>query len=120
MIAACKASRIARQAICASSLLGRAEVRVHRVRQPPAQNLARRPIHDRDQIQELVLDRHNGNVGAPNLIGSINLHLSQQILEDRMLRVRLAGSGPFVDRLQAYHGHQSPDAMPLNTRAVSS
>ena len=28
-----------------------------------------------------------------------------------MLRMRLAGSGPFVDRLQAHLCHQSPDAM---------
>ena len=77
-----------------------AEVRMHRVRQPPTQDLARGPIHDRDQIQEPVLHRHEGDIGAPDLVGAVYRHLSQQVWEDRMLRMRLAGSGAFVDCLQ--------------------
>lgn len=53
-----------------------------------------------------------------DLVGAINLHLSQQIREDRMLRMQLAGSEPFVDRLQAHLGHQSPDAMPPNSPGI--
>ena len=37
-----------------------------------------------------------------------------------MLRMRLAGSVPFVDRFQANHGHQAPDAMTSVNRALAA
>ena len=60
-----------------------AKVGEHRVAQPPTQNLARGTIHDCDQIQEPVLDRHEGNVGAPNLVRAVDLRLPQQIRKDQ-------------------------------------
>lgn len=89
-----------------------AEVGVHRVRQPPAPHPARGPIHDGYQIEEAVLDRHERDIGTPDLIGAVDLHLSQQIREDRMLGMRLAGSGAFVDCLQTHLRHQPPYTMP--------
>ena len=49
-----------------------AEPGVHGVRQPPRKDMARRPVHDRDQVQEVALDRDVGDVGAPDLIGTIH------------------------------------------------
>ena len=44
------------------------KVRIKRVRQPPRQNLAARPIHDRDQIEKAAPHRNVGDVGAPDLV----------------------------------------------------
>lgn len=41
------------------------EVGMHRVGQTPAQHLACCPVHDCHQIQEAVLDRHDGDIGTP-------------------------------------------------------
>ena len=94
-----------------------AEVRVHRVTQPPTQDLACGPVHDRHEIQEPVPHRHEGDIGTLDLVRALYHHLSQYVREDRMLGVRLAGSGSFVDRLQAHSCHQSPDAMTPDNRA---
>ena len=51
-----------------------AKVCVHRVRQPPAQNLARGPIHDRDKVQEAVLRRHKSDICSRDLVGAVDLH----------------------------------------------
>lgn len=74
----------------------------------------RRPIYDGDKVQEAVLDRHKGDICAPNLIGAVNLPLPQQIRIDRMLGVRLAGSRTLVDRFQAHLRHEATDAMATN------
>lgn len=52
-----------------------AEVGMHRVREPPTQNPARGPIHDGDHVEEAVLDRHERDIGAPDLIGAVDLRL---------------------------------------------
>ena len=87
------------------------EVGMHRVRQPPAEHLARGPIHDGKQIQEAVLDRHEGDIRTPDLVGSVDLHFPQQIRINRVLRMPLAGSGALVDCLQPHLRHQSAHAM---------
>ena len=46
--------------------------------------------------------------------------LPQQIREDWMPRMRLAGPRALVNRLKAHLGHQSPDAMTPDNRALSS
>ncbi len=97
-----------------------AEVCVHRVAELPAQDLARGPIQDGDQIQEHIRDRHKGDICTPNLNGPVNLHLPQKIRIDRMLGVRLAGPRPFVDRFQTYPGRQPPDAVTPNDRTFYS
>ena len=97
-----------------------AEVGMHRIAEPPAQHLARGPIHDGHQLEEAVLDRHERDIGAPDLIGSVDLHLSQQIRIDRVLWVSLAGPRPFVDSLQTHLGYQPPDAVTPDDRAFSS
>ncbi len=49
-----------------------AEPGVHGVRQPPGENMARRPIHNCDQIQKAALDRDVGDVGAPHPVGAVD------------------------------------------------
>lgn len=93
---------------------------MHRVAQSPTQHLARGPIHDRDQVQEAVLDWHERDISAPDLIGAVDRHASKQIWIDRVLRMPLAGSGAFVDCLQAHRRHQLSDAMPPDNCALSS
>ena len=62
-----------------------AKVGMHCTRQRPAQDLARGPIHDRDQVKEAIFDWHEGDVGAPNLIGPVDLHLPQHIWIDWLM-----------------------------------
>ena len=38
----------------------------HRVRYPPSQNLAARPVHDRDEVEEASTHLDVGDVGAPD------------------------------------------------------
>ena len=45
-----------------------AEARIHRVRQAPGQDLAGRPVHHRDQVEEAATHWQVGNVGAPDLV----------------------------------------------------
>ena len=54
-----------------------AEVRVHRIAEPPVQHLARGPVHDRDQIQEAALHRDEGDIGTPDLVRPVDDHAPQ-------------------------------------------
>ena len=47
-----------------------AKVGMHRIRQPPAQHLPAVPVHDGDQIKEAVLDWHESDIGALDLVRS--------------------------------------------------
>jgi len=69
-----------------------AEPGVHGVRQPPRKDMARRPVHDRDQVQEAALDRDVGDVGAPDLIGPVDREPLEQIGINPMRRARHTGS----------------------------
>ena len=45
-----------------------AEVGVHRVRQPPGEDLAAGPVHDRHQVQEAAPHRDVGHIRTPDLV----------------------------------------------------
>ncbi len=79
-----------------------AERRIHGVRQPPNQDMAARPVHDRYQIQETTLDRDVGDVGAPNLVGTIDLQAFEKVGVNPMGRMGRAGSRCLIDGLQAH------------------
>ena len=79
-----------------------AEGGIHGVRQPPSENMARRPVHDRHQVQEPALNRDVGDVGAPDLIGTVNLHPLEKIGINPMRRMGGAGSRRLIDRLQPH------------------
>ena len=52
---------------------------IHGVRQPPGENMTRRPVHDRHQIQKAALNGDIGDVGAPDLIGTVDHEPVQKI-----------------------------------------
>lgn len=45
-----------------------AEASIHRVRQPPVQHLAGRPVHDRHQVEEARAHGDVGHIGAPHMV----------------------------------------------------
>src|SRR3954471_24444025 len=63
------------------SLLQRlnAEVRVHRIRDPPRQHLPRDPVHHRNQVEEAAPHRYIRDVSTPDLVRTLNHQLPQQI-----------------------------------------
>ena len=80
--------------------------------------MARRPVHDGDQGQEATLNRDVGDIGAPDLIGSIDLNPLEQIRVNPMRRVRRAGSRRLIDGFQAHETHQAPHTMTADANAV--
>ena len=58
------------------------------------------------------------DVRTPDLVRAVDGHALQQVGIDGMRRMRLAGSGPRVDRLQPQDPHQPPDAMATNRDPV--
>ena len=69
----------------------RAEARVQRVRQPPSQHVAARPVHDRHQVEEAAPHRDVGDVGAPDMVRPLDPQIPQQIRVNPVLGVRRAG-----------------------------
>ncbi len=94
-----------------------AEVGVHRVTEPPTQDLARLQIHDADKIEEAASHRYEYDVSAPDLVGSVDLHLPQQVRIIWMLRIRLTGFWALGDHLQAHRRHYPSDAKPPDNRS---
>ena len=87
------------------------------VRDPPCQDLARRPVHDRNQIEEAAAHRQIRNIGAPDLIGPGDGQVPQKIrinLVCLVCLVRLADVGLLVDRCQTHFPHQLGDAVTPN------
>lgn len=56
-----------------------AELRLQRVRYPPRQHLAREPVHDGHQIEVAFTNGQVIDIGAPDLIGSVDPQPAQQI-----------------------------------------
>jgi len=77
-----------RRTVAADGFLERfdAEVRRHAVGDPPAQNPPAEPVEDRE-IHKATRHRDIGHIGRPDLIGSIDGELSQQVRIDRMSRM---------------------------------
>jgi len=77
-----------RRAVARQGLLQRvrAETRVQRVRQPPGQDLADRPVHDRYQVEEAAAHRDVGDVGASDVFRPFDRQVAQQIWLNRCSR----------------------------------
>src|SRR4029079_12327755 len=86
---------------------------------PPSQDLAARPVHDRHQGEEPPPHLDVGYVRAPDLVLPLDRQVAQQIRIDLVLRMRLTGLGPLIDRRQAHPGHQPTDAMAPDATAVA-
>ena len=52
-----------------------AEVGLHRVRQPPGEDPAARPVHDRHEIEEATAHRDVSHIGAPDLVRPLDRHM---------------------------------------------
>ena len=102
-----------RFSILCDSLLQRlnTEAGIQRVRESPGQYLAYRPIHDRHQIQQAVLNGDKRNIDVPDLVRTRDRQLLQQVWPDLVLWMLLACVGPFLDRLQPHDAHQAAHAM---------
>ena len=96
------------------------ERNIHGVRQPPGENMTRRPVHDRHQIQKAALNRDVSDIRAPDLIGTVYPHVPQQIRLNPVFRARIAGSGLLVDRLQAHQPHQASNPVSPDANTFSS
>lgn len=83
---------------------GDAEVSIHRIRQPPSQNLAAEPVHDGDQVQEASAHRDVGYVCAPDLVRPVDGQMPQQIRIGLVPRMWLTGLRALVDRRQTHLG----------------
>jgi len=94
-------------AVASNRLLHRrnTEVSIHRVGEPPSENLAARPVHNGDEVEEAALHRNVGHIRTPHLVRLIDGQVAQQIRIDLVLRVRLAGLRALIDRRQARLGH---------------
>ena len=82
--------------------------------------MAGRPVHDSNQVQEATLNRDVGDVGAPDVIGSRDLHVSQQIRINPVFRVRVTGSWCLIDRLQPHQSHQTPDTVATDMNILAA
>ena len=81
------------------------ELHVHAVGQSPAQNVAAVPVHDSHQIQESSTQRKIRDVAAPNLVGTINDNVSQQIRIHLVAWVAFGGGWTRSNPFQAHQSH---------------
>lgn len=66
----------------------RTEAHIQRVRQPPSQHVAARPVHGRHRIEEAAAHRDASDVGAPDEVRPLDRQAAQQIMPDPVLEVR--------------------------------
>ena len=97
---------------------GDTEARIQRVRQPPGQDVAACPVHDRHQVEEAAAHRDVGDVGAPDVVRPLDPQALEKIGPHPVLGVRIAGARRPIDRLKTQQAHQPsgpapPDPHPL-------
>ena len=97
-----------------------AEACVQRVRQPPGQDIAACPVHDRDQIEEAAAHRDVGDVGAPDMVRPLDRQAPQQIRVDPVLGMRRAGPQRPPDRLKPHQAHQPCGAAAPEPHALAA
>jgi hypothetical protein len=84
------------------------ELRMHRVREFPSQDLSAMPVHHCDEIQEPSAPWKVRDIHRPDLVRSVDDQVPQQIRIDRMCRMRLTGVFLAVNRLDPHQSHQAP------------
>lgn len=94
-----------------------AEVGVQRVRDPPRQNHAGVPVHERHQIEKPAAHRKIGDVHAPDLIWPPHTHPPQEVGVRLVLLCRLARFRFLVDRHQLHQAHEPTDALLVHRMA---
>jgi len=73
----------------------------------------------RHEVQEAPPHRDVGNIGAPDLVGSINDRMPQQVRPYLVLRVLLTCVGFLINRDQTHDAHQASHAMPATLMVIA-
>ena len=96
-----------RQAIVGQGVLHcvQTEIRRERVGEPPRQHPATGPVEDRKQIHKASRHRDIGNIGGPDLIGSRDLQVAQEIGVDLMGRMPTAERRLPIQGLNTHAAH---------------
>ena len=97
-----------------------AENAVHRVRQPPRQDMAAGPVHHGDEIKKAIRNRDIGDVSTPRLVRPIDHQVAQQVGIHPVLRVGHAGARLAVDCLHRHQAHQPPHPVPPADHALAT
>ena len=107
----------ARRAVTRQRLLQRldAEPAVHRVRQPPGQHRAARPVDHRHQIQKAVRHRNVGDVGGPDVVRLRDRQVAKKIRIYLVFRSGLARAGAWDQGFEPHQAHQ-----PLHPLAIDA
>ena len=90
------------------------------VRQPPDQDEPARPVNDLHQIKEAALHRDMGDVGAPDMVRSLDRQAPEQIGPDPVLGVWIAGVRRPIDRLKPHQAHQTSGPAPPDPHALAA
>lgn len=96
---------------------GDAEVARHGVGQSPRQDLARVPVHDRQQMPESFFEGHVGDVRRPHLIRSIDHDVAQPVGVDRMSPVGQRRLGLGRQASDPHESHQALDPLTIDRNA---
>ena len=78
------------------------------------------PVHDRDEVEEPLLERDVGDVRAPHVVRVIDGDAPQQVGVFGMVRVSLRGLGLRSERTQTHELHESLDAFAVHLVAPSA
>jgi hypothetical protein len=72
------------------------------------------PIHNYHQEHEPPIHGDVGDIGCPDLIGTHNGEIAQEIGIDLMARMLATGVGLGIDRLKTHLAHESLDALAVD------
>ena len=113
-------------AMLGDGLLHRVEAEIGRERigEPPRQHPATRPVQDRKQIHEAPRHREVGDIGGPDMIGSRDHQVTQEIGVNLMGRMPPAERRLPIQGLKAHAAHQGghmppPHRVPLVPQEIT-
>lgn len=81
-------------------------------------NLSAIPIDDDKEIHEAFLHPEICNIDSPDLIGTADVQISEQVGTNILFMVTLAEIGLGIDRINAHLPHQSADLLAINGSLV--
>ena len=96
------------------------ERRIHGVGHLPGEDPPGRPIHNGYQIQKTILYRNVGDVRTPDLVGSRDRHILEQVRIYPVFRMWAAGARRLKDRLQAHQTHKPAHSVTTNSLAFTT
>jgi len=94
------------------------ETGFHGIGNGPAQHLPRIPVHHRAQVGVAAGHRHVGDVGAPDLVGSGNLQIPEQVRIFAVAVVRNTRARLAPDRFVTHLPAESLHALTVDVHAV--